>query len=177
MKKLLFEKGNCFYTYPFRIYWKVLDANLEPLFFEPMVQEYQGIDNLSGIRAIQNPSFPLLQIQDNALFPLPAKLLTAVSKKNFKSAVKRNRIKRLIKEAYRLNKQDFLHFMQTTGKYCLIGIIYTAKTPLNYREIEKKILVSLRQLQQLISESAPAQAETSPSTPYTPEADPNKATH
>lgn len=41
-------------------------------------------------------------------------VLISVSKRHFKRAVKRNRVKRQIREAYRLNKQPLIEAMQPT---------------------------------------------------------------
>ncbi len=78
--------------------------------------------------------------QDDA----PAKVLISVPKKKFKSAVKRNRIKRQIREAYRKNK----HILQNgyedyDSKQLLIGIIYTGKTIPDSSEVEKKLILIL----------------------------------
>lgn len=54
------------------------------------------------------------------------RISASVAKKNFKSAVKRNRIKRLIKEAYRLNKQ----LLNSEEKYDIMFIFISRKLPL-----------------------------------------------
>ena len=46
-----------------------------------------------------------------------AKLLITVPKKRFKKAVSRNKVKRLIRETYRLNKPELFEELQSQGKY------------------------------------------------------------
>lgn len=72
------------------------------------------------------------------------RILVSVPKRNFKKAVDRNKIKRLIKEAYRQNK-SIVYAMQNTESYFLdIAFIYTAKSILSYQEIERKIILILQ---------------------------------
>ena len=68
------------------------------------------------------------------------KILISVSKKNIKSAVKRNLIKRRIRESYRLNKQ------QLSNSGYSIAIIYIDYKILKFGEIDefvKKILKNI----------------------------------
>jgi ribonuclease P protein component len=74
------------------------------------------------------------------------KILISVPKKKFRKAVVRNRIKRLIREAYRLNKEEFI---QVTGeKYVSfqLAIIYSGSPKPTYEEVEKDILGIFRML-------------------------------
>ena len=61
----------------------------------------------------------------------------AVSKRNFKKAVSRNRLKRQMREAYRLNQ----HLLNTESgtKFALL-FIYLAKEPLDYSIIDKAMV-------------------------------------
>jgi ribonuclease P protein component len=153
LKKILFEQGEHFGEPPFRIFWKIIGPNLENLFFPESPLSYIGNKEMqSDILKVQNPSFPFKKIPVNAVFYQPAKCLTGVSSKIHKSAVQRNKIKRLIKEAYRNNKQNFYSFLNERNYFCIIGIIYTVKPVLPYREIEAKIVVSLQKIVQKISE-------------------------
>lgn len=67
-------------------------------------------------------------------------VLTSISKKKFKRAVKRNRIKRLIKEAYRTNKNIFTQICSDHDIYINIAFIYLDNQINSYEIFEKAIL-------------------------------------
>ncbi len=63
----------------------------------------------------------------------------SVSKKNFKKAVDRNRIRRLMKESWRLQKNEFQLSLQTNQKSGNIFFIYTGKVIPEYQLIFTKM--------------------------------------
>lgn len=69
-------------------------------------------------------------------------MMASVSKRNFKKAVDRNRVKRLIREAYRLNKYQ----LKDASQYYAIAYIYTAKEVHDFRFVEKKLRGSIGRL-------------------------------
>jgi ribonuclease P protein component len=74
-------------------------------------------------------------------------ILVSVSKRNFKHAVDRNRIKRQIREAYRINK----HLIADLSKKYAIAYIYTFKKMIAYKDLENKLIESLSRLQTELS--------------------------
>ncbi|MCF8365458.1 MAG: ribonuclease P protein component [Bacteroidales bacterium] len=80
----------------------------------------------------------------------PAKVLFTVSKRQFKKAVQRNKLKRLMREGYRKNKHQLYDFLSTSQLQMAIAFIYTSKETLPYADIEKKIKAALLRLQQEI---------------------------
>lgn len=69
-----------------------------------------------------------------------------VPKKRLKSAVKRNRVKRLIREAYRLNKY-LLEPLFATDNRCLdIAFTYVKNEVSEYGEMEKAIKKAIREI-------------------------------
>ncbi len=73
----------------------------------------------------------------NAELP-QAKIGVSVSKRNFKKAVYRNRIKRLLREAYRLNKSSFTEAFGTSGISMIFWVSSTM--PKNYDEVKEAFL-------------------------------------
>ncbi len=65
------------------------------------------------------------------------KTMVVVPKKNIKSAVKRNRVKRLLREAYRLNRQHT--FNNIEGNFAL-AILYLGKEMPDYQLISHKMV-------------------------------------
>jgi ribonuclease P protein component len=74
------------------------------------------------------------------------RILPAVPKRNFKKAVDRNRIKHLIREAYRLNKEVFVRKVQDLNKSIVIMFLYSGKNIVTYKETETKIILILQQI-------------------------------
>lgn len=70
-------------------------------------------------------------------------VMFSVSKKKFKSAVKRNRIKRLMKEAYRLNKHAL-----ADSPY-LIAFVYTSDELPQFKFINKRVQKALNKLAEM----------------------------
>jgi ribonuclease P protein component len=71
-------------------------------------------------------------------------VLFSVSKRNFKRAVDRNRIKRQLREVYRLSKG--IYFPKGTINPYLVAFIYTPKEKIAYNIIEKKLNLALERL-------------------------------
>lgn len=95
--KNLFEKGEFFLAYPFRI------------------------------------GFAIMPKTD-----VPVEVLIGVSKKRFKHAVDRNRIKRLTREVYRLNKEQLFSAAQEKDYSLHLSVNYIASEILPYQTMEKK---------------------------------------
>lgn len=77
---------------------------------------------------------------------VPASILISVSKKKFKRAVKRNAVKRQIRESFRTRKQALHEPLQATGRYLTIAFIYLEKELVSYETMEKAMEKAIRML-------------------------------
>jgi ribonuclease P protein component len=95
----LFESGQAFSLYPFRVFWKIVNTGTES----------------------------------------PARLAVSVSKRSFKKAVDRNRIKRLTREAWRYNKHTLYRHLEKNNINLVLMLVYTQEEMPDYDLIEKKV--------------------------------------
>ncbi len=116
-----------------------------------MNQNFPKSEKLKSTKTIEN-----LFLEGKTLSKFPIKIFFlpkenieanlaafAVPKRNFKSAVDRNRVKRQLREAYRLNKQmlDEIH-----GKKFVVLFLYLGKVKPQYAELENAIVKLLKKL-------------------------------
>ncbi len=73
-------------------------------------------------------------------------ILISIPKKNIRHAVKRNLLKRRIRESYRKNKETLYSKDALKHARLNIALIYIAKEPLPYSYIDKKINVILQEI-------------------------------
>jgi len=85
-----------------------------------------------------------------------ASLLVSVSKRRFKRAVKRNRVKRQIREAYRLNKQPLLEALAEKDLRLALAFIYLSDELTDSAVIAEKMKIALARIVEKVSAGQPA---------------------
>ncbi|MEM9023097.1 MAG: ribonuclease P protein component [Bacteroidota bacterium] len=78
----------------------------------------------------------------------PAQVAISVPRKRIKKAVTRNRVRRMVREAYRQHKSIHYVPLQTAGDQLAIMLIYLPGKPLPYAELQHKIILTLQRLLQ-----------------------------
>lgn len=80
----------------------------------------------------------------------PIQVTVSVPKKNFPSAVLRNRIRRRIREAYRLHKNQLYAQLEHTEKQFALILLYTGKEEFPFAEIETSLKRILQKLARIL---------------------------
>ncbi|MGP1624362.1 ribonuclease P protein component [Bacteroides heparinolyticus] len=100
--------------------------------------------------------FPLrvvyLQVEE---LEATASILVSVSKRRFKRAVKRNRVKRQIREAYRVNKHKLLSVLAEKQCRLAIAFIYLSDRPKDSSVIENRVKTALARIAEKVTTSEP----------------------
>jgi ribonuclease P protein component len=84
--------------------------------------------------------------------PFPILAGVSASSKNFKRAVDRNRIKRLMRECYRLQKKPLYEMAWAKKTQLSVFFIYTAKELPDYKNVYEKMGVTLQKLIAILNE-------------------------
>ena len=83
---------------------------------------------------------------DNNEDEVTVKSIIVVPKKKIRLAVKRNIIRRRMKEAYRLNKIEFENMLKGKKLQLSIAVIYQKEKILTYKTVEEEIKLILERL-------------------------------
>tara|TARA_R110000868_G_scaffold96341_5_gene265042 strand:+ start:140 stop:559 length:420 start_codon:yes stop_codon:yes gene_type:complete len=100
-------------------------------------------------KSIANYPLRLIYVKTVLKETIPIKVGVTVSKRNFKSAVKRNRIKRILRESYRCNKS--IVFNNSNNNYALL-FLYLGKEMPKSIAVEKKMISLLEKFTEKIGE-------------------------
>jgi len=76
-----------------------------------------------------------------------------ISAKNFKKAVDRNKIKRLTRESWRLQKNDFQEAVKQKNFQVNIFFVYMSKELTDFSTIKTKVGIALKKLLVLVEET------------------------
>jgi ribonuclease P protein component len=76
----------------------------------------------------------------------PAQVAIAVPKRLYKTAVARNRLKRQMREAYRLNKESLYEKLNGSSRRIVLMVVYIAKEAVPFREVESGMRKLVRKI-------------------------------
>ena len=88
--------------------------------------------------------------------PVTCRLLVSVSKKRFHHAFKRNRVKRLIREAWRKNKMPLYEICRRDNISVDVALVYTATVIHSYEEMFAKTQKAVKELIEYYETHRPA---------------------
>jgi ribonuclease P protein component len=97
-------------------------------------------------KSVSQSGFTLVYLLGPLSTPYPAQASFTVPKKFFKHAVDRNRIKRLMREAYRLNKNTLFEKLVIQKQQMALMIVYKGKELPNHELATKSVVACLNKL-------------------------------
>lgn len=96
--------------------------------------------------------YRFIPVDPSAMQDEVIKVGVSASSRNFKKAVSRNRIKRLLRESYRLQKTRLRQLLLQNHRQLQLFIIYTGKDVPVYQELFDKVTEIIRRLETQVHE-------------------------
>ncbi|MFM9907775.1 MAG: ribonuclease P protein component [Chitinophagaceae bacterium] len=139
----LFNEGKSFFLFPFKIFYIIQSVSVSPLIVnDPRLQA-------TDLRLPTSGS--LRSAPDSSL-----RFGVGVGTRNFKRAPDRNRIKRLTREAYRLQKSELQEKIISHQFQCSLFFIYTGKELPDHLLVKEKTRLILDKLIKVVDENIAA---------------------
>jgi ribonuclease P protein component len=104
------------------------------------------IDGLFAEKQSSSLAHPVRMVWTITPLDSPVQVLFSVPKRNFKKAHDRNRIKRQMREAYRLNKELLTETCSRRGISLALAILFVGKELPEWETLRDKIIVLLNRL-------------------------------
>jgi ribonuclease P protein component len=137
----IFREGQRIALFPFRVYYFVSSS---PVGVSGSASQQSTAGTLMPVGGASVGSTPVAPMSGGRITRLQAGF--GAGSRNFKKAVDRNRIKRLTREAYRLQKQELYDHLAGKGLFMAVFFIYTGKELPDYGTVTEKIGVALQKL-------------------------------
>jgi len=134
----LFQSGKSFFVKPYKVFYQIqstVDRQSSTVDRPPL----EG--NVAAELSTANCQLPTVLLQAGF----------AVSSRNFKHAVDRNRVKRIGREAYRLNKHPLTKILAEQNKSLQVFFVYTDKVLPNFAVAEEKMKECLIRLISIVA--------------------------
>ena len=111
------------------------------------------IEHLFGTgKSFVTPPFRVHYSFEKLQTKFPAQAGFTVSSKTFKRAVDRNRIKRLTREAYRLQKEDLYNALSEKSLQLIIFFVYNGKEIPEHEVVMKSVATIIKKLAKIVNE-------------------------
>jgi len=126
----LFKTGKTFFVRPYKVFYQMVSLQQPPDAYLRIATENQTLIPEKGS---QKPEAAL-------------QVGFAVSSKNFKHAVDRNRVKRIGREAYRLNKSSLMNKLTKKKMNLQVFFVYADKALPDFVAAQEKMKICLERL-------------------------------
>ena len=147
----LFKGGKSFFIHPYKVFYKVVVENSQLSIGNSQLQTSDN-EHVEDIITTEQIFLPVADgsklIAQSSQLKKAASVQAgfAVSTRNFKHAVDRNRIKRLGREAYRLNKHLLIPHFEKQGVKLQVFFVFTNKTLPTFVNIQAAMQACMRKL-------------------------------
>lgn len=102
--------------------------------------------NQDDVGKIHNYPIVLIYLKTELPAKVPAQVLISVGKKRFKKAVERNKIKRQLREIYRLHKNRLYEVLEPEKEQLALLLLFSGKEIFDYHQLNTRFEEAFEQL-------------------------------